>query len=60
MPILAVFFLVSHTFMCGWSNAMDALSCEGPGAATQTNNYMGLVQKFHKGIDYVHIIVHII
>ena len=31
-----------------------------PGVATQTNNYRGLVQKFHKGIDYVHVIVHII
>ena len=30
-----------------------------PGVATQTNNYRGLVQNFHKGIDYVHIIVHI-
>ena len=30
--------------------------------ATQTNNYRGLVQKFHRGIgiDNVHIIVHII
>lgn len=26
--------------------------------ATQTNNYKGLVQKFHKGIDYIHIIVY--
>ena len=31
-----------------------------PGVATQTNNYRGLVQNFHKGIDYVHVIVHII
>ena len=28
--------------------------------ATQTNNYSGLVQKFHKSINYVHIITHII
>ena len=31
-----------------------------PRAATRTNDYRGLVQKFHKDIDYVHIIVHII
>jgi hypothetical protein len=24
-----------------------------PGVATQTNKYRGLVQKIHKGIDYV-------
>jgi hypothetical protein len=33
---------------------------EGPGVATQANDYRGLVQEFHKGIDYVHIIVHVI
>ena len=31
-----------------------------PGVATQTNTYGGLAPKFHKGKDYVHIIVHII
>jgi hypothetical protein len=30
------------------------------GVATQTNNFGGLIQKFHKGIDNVHIIVHVI
>ena len=35
-------------------------SCSPPGVATQTNNYKGLVQKFHKRIDYVHIVVHVI
>ena len=29
-----------------------------PWVATQTNNYKGLVQKCHKGIDYGHTIVH--
>ena len=29
-------------------------------AATQTNKYMGFVHKFHKGIDYIHIIIHVI
>ena len=28
--------------------------------ATQTNNYMRFVQKFHKGINCVHVLVHII
>ena len=28
--------------------------------ATQTHNYKGLIQKFHKDIDYVQIIQHII
>ena len=40
-------------------NEADKLPCT-PMVATQTNNYMGLVQDIHKGIDYVHIIIHTI
>ena len=40
-------------------NESNSMKGVGPGVATQTNNYKGLVQEFHKGIDYVHIIVHI-
>ena len=38
----------------------DRLKWKGlyPGVATQTNNYRGLVQKIHEGLDYVHIIVY--
>jgi hypothetical protein len=42
------------------TNKKMATSATNPGAATQTNNYKGLVQKFHKGNDYVHISIHVI
>ena len=35
-------------------------SSNNPRVATPTDYYMGLVQKFQEGMDYVHVIVHII
>ena len=43
-----------------WEHMISIHGITCPRVVTQTNNYMGLVKKFDKGIDYVHIIIHII
>ena len=55
--LVAVF---CNIFVVKLAELIGSLGPQSPGVVTQTNNYRGLVQILHKGIDYVHMIIHII